>query len=391
MNFLDTNILLDYPLIIKEKEDCVIVEPVLKELDYLKDSPNYEKAKKARKAQKVLNENIDSWKYSTDYYKTEADDVLLDAVTKTDTLITNDIILQIRAKKKGVPVESFQKKIKTYSGITYLSSPDDDLFISEMFSPNFSFPYENHYFVIKGSSEQDSSLFKWEKGKLVRVSYGKSLYNSFSDKKITPRNIEQIILTDILYNTNITIVLVNGQYGAGKSLFTTLYALEQLEKGKISKIVYVPNNSQTKDTIEMGTLPGEEYAKILPYLGTLCDILGEFEVQNLYESGRLELMPISLARGRNIENSIIIVNEAQNLTEYHIKLLLGRVGEGSRIFFDGDLKQTDKRVFEEQNGLKLLTRLSESDEYKSLFAHVNLIKSERSKTAMAAQFLDEIE
>lgn len=102
-------------------------------------------------------------------------------------------------------------------------------------------------------------------------------------------------------------------------------------------------------------------------------------------------MPISLARGRNIENSIIIVNEAQNLTEYHIKLLLGRVGEGSRIFFDGDLKQTDKRVFEEQNGLKLLTRLSESNEYKSLFAHVNLIKSERSKTAMAAQFLDEIE
>ena len=132
------------------------------------------------------------------------------------------------------------------------------------------------------------------------------------------------------------------------------------------------------------------FDKILPYIGSLIDIVGDYEVSTLYSNGQLQLMPISLARGRNLENAIILVNEAQNLTEDHIKLLLGRCAEGSRIIFDGDFKQTDKKVFEDKNGLKLLSRLSESKEYGDLFAMVILNKTERSRTAEAAQFLDEL-
>ena len=57
-------------------------------------------------------------------------------------------------------------------------------------------------------------------------------------------------------------------------------------------------------------MPGEMYDKVLPYLGTLCDIIGQQNVIQLYEKGELELLPISIARGRSFEKSIILVNEA---------------------------------------------------------------------------------
>jgi predicted ribonuclease YlaK len=95
-------------------------------------------------------------------------------------------------------------------------------------------------------------------------------------------------------------------------------------------------------------------------------------------------------RGRSFDNSIIIVNEAQNLTEEHIKLLIGRIGEGSRLFFDGDQAQTDKALFKEKNGLILVSKLSDSPEYSKIFSSVKLAKTERSFAAGAADYLDEI-
>lgn len=124
-------------------------------------------------------------------------------------------------------------------------------------------------------------------------------------------------------------------------------------------------------------------------MGGLCDHLSKQQVIQLYQNEQLELMPISLARGRNIEDSIILVNEAQNLTEEHIKLLVARCGKGTRIFFDGDIKQADSNIFRQKSGLKLLTKLRFSEQYGDLFSAVKLKTIERSKTAQAAQFLDE--
>ena len=110
----------------------------------------------------------------------------------------------------------------------------------------------------------------------------------------------------------------------------------------------------------------------------------------MYEKGQLELLPISIARGRSFDNSIILVNEAQNLTEDHVKLLVARWGANTRIFFGGDIKQADASIFRQKSGLKLLTKLRFSDEYSDLFAAVRLEQIERSKTAQAAGYLDEL-
>jgi len=99
---------------------------------------------------------------------------------------------------------------------------------------------------------------------------------------------------------------------------------------------------------------------------------------------------MSFIRGRSFQDSIIIVNEAQNLTEDHIKLLLGRCGEGSRILFDGDLKQADSELFRNKNGLRLLLNLRKSPIYSKIFATVKLTTIERSLTAQSSAFLDEI-
>lgn len=137
-------------------------------------------------------------------------------------------------------------------------------------------------------------------------------------------------------------------------------------------------------------MPGEMYDKVLPYLGTLCDIIGQQNVIQLYEKGELELLPISIARGRSFEKSIILVNEAQNLTEDHVKLLVARCGEDTRIFFDGDIKQADSNIFRQKSGLKLLTKLRFSPDFSDLFSAVRLEQIERSKTAQAAGYLDEL-
>lgn len=117
------------------------------------------------------------------------------------------------------------------------------------------------------------------------------------------------------------------------------------------------------------------------------DLIGIDEVVRLMQAESLEIIPIAYMRGRNFDDTIILVNEAQNLDADHVKLLIGRVGENSRLFFDGSLQQIDSDVFKNRNGLRSLLLLPDSP-YKESFATVRLKKIERSKTAQIADYLD---
>lgn len=130
--------------------------------------------------------------------------------------------------------------------------------------------------------------------------------------------------------------------------------------------------------------------KIEGQIGPLIDLIGIDRVQKMLMEESLEIVPMSSIRGRSFNDSIIIVNEAQNLTDEHIKLLIGRCGENSRIFFDGDIKQADSNLFRNKNGLKLLLNLRKSEVYSKIFAVVKMNIIERSNTAQAAAYLDDI-
>lgn len=152
----------------------------------------------------------------------------------------------------------------------------------------------------------------------------------------------------------------------------------------------MPNNATTANTREVSAVPGDMFQKEMPYMSSLIDIVGYDEIERRFQDGTLELMPISLARGRNIENAIVLVNEAQNLTEEHIKLLIGRIADGTRIIFDGDIHQADKAVFKNSSGLKLLYKIRNS-QFADLFSVVKLNTIERSRTAQVSGFLDSID
>jgi PhoH-like ATPase len=109
-------------------------------------------------------------------------------------------------------------------------------------------------------------------------------------------------------------------------------------------------------------------------------------LERLLDQGCVEIVHLGYLRGRDIKNSIIICSEAENLTKSHIQLLIGRVGEGSNLWLDGDLKQRDKAVFEKSAGLEtMIDRLKGN----KLFGYVKLVKTERSETARLADLLDD--
>ena len=192
--------------------------------------------------------------------------------------------------------------------------------------------------------------------------------------KIYPKNPEQRCLFNALQRKDNTIIYAGGSFGTGKSFILNNYAISELEKGKISKIVYVPNNSYTENTIDIGALPGELLEKVTGQIGPLVDLVGIDEVHSMIDKEQLEVVPMGSIRGRSFQNAIIIVNEAQNLTEV----------------FDGDYKQADSAVFRNKNGLKLLLNLKDSPIYSKIFATVYLKTIERSLTAQASNFLDEL-
>lgn len=418
MLVIDTNILLDFPQIIEEEtEEMVIATDVLKELDGLKMHNNFDVQYKARRAAVIISHNMDklTWDDSLEKERYDSvDDKLIQiAKNRNAILVTNDVYLKVKAITKNVLTKAYGKT-EAYSGIkeVLITPTDDDQYnmIGRIIETGevpeeLGKIYENQYVLFKDLTlpftnkhgETDYSIydsFVCRGGYLHRLpeDYELRIKNEWCvkpEKGIGPRNPEQKCLFDILNNRDITIVYSGGKFGTGKSFVLNHFALQELEKGKIKKIVYVPNNAYTENTIDIGALPGELLDKVAGQIGPLVDLVGIDKVQDMIMRNQLEVVNMGSIRGRSFQESIIVVNEAQNLTEDHVKLLIGRVGEGSRIFFDGDLKQADSAVFRNRNGLKLLLNLRKSPIYSKIFATVQMKLTERSLTAQAASYLDE--
>lgn len=200
-----------------------------------------------------------------------------------------------------------------------------------------------------------------------------------------PRNLEQELAFDLM-NSDIPVKLISGTWGSGKTMCLCVSAIEQIRKGKFDKIVWVRNNVAVKDTEPLGALPGTEFEKLYPWVGPLADHAGGEEgIRQLMMSEQLDIVHLGYLRGRDIRNSIIMCSESENLTKEHIQLILGRVGEGSALWMDADVKQRDKVSFEKSAGVE---KTIETLKGNPLFGYVHLVKSERSEVARLADLLD---
>ena len=242
----------------------------------------------------------------------------------------------------------------------------------------------NQYILVKDSEGNITDKLKWNGEKYEHISY-KTINNEYIGK-IKPRNIQQELAFDMLQDKNTTIKIITGKFGSGKSFLMISTALQLIRDGKFDKIIWVRNNQEVKDSKPLGALPGEAYDKLLPYAMIIADHVGGRDgLEYLIKQDKVNIEHLGFIRGRDFKNSIIMCSEAENLTAQHVQLLIGRVGEGSNLWLDGDFKQTDAKVFEENSGLgRAIDRLKG----QKLFGYVRLEKTERSETAALADLLD---
>jgi len=161
-------------------------------------------------------------------------------------------------------------------------------------------------------------------------------------KLVKFKNESQKEAYDIIGEKRIT--FLSGPAGSAKSFLTVMYALDSLYKGEIGKIIL------TRPMIEaagekMGFLPGSLQEKVHPYLVPLLDLIGDYlserEIQQHLAQKTIEVCPLAFMRGRNFKNSFIAADECQNINYDQIKMLLSRIGEGTKIVLTGDSSQTD--------------------------------------------------
>lgn len=173
-----------------------------------------------------------------------------------------------------------------------------------------------------------------------------------SAKSVKAKNERQQAYLDLLKNAETPIVIATGAAGTGKTFVANAYGIEQLLSGSYKRMV-LTRPIVAVDDKNIGALPGTLVAKTAPWLMPIYDVLHKYvspkEVAAMIERGTIEVVPISMLRGRSFENTYIIADEMQNSTPAQMLMLLTRIGSGSKLVINGDPMQHD-RAFE-INGL----------------------------------------
>ncbi|MDR0939476.1 MAG: PhoH family protein [Mediterranea sp.] len=316
-------------------------------------------------------------------------------------LVTKDVNLRMKARSIGlncedyitdkvVNVDVFEKRNEVFENI-------DPALIDRIYSSRegidigeFDFRelvHPNECFVLK--SERNSVLARYNpfSRTIGRVMKGKNY-------GIEPRNAEQAFAFEILNDPDIKLVALTGKAGTGKTLLALAAALSNLNDYKqilLARPIVALSNK------DIGFLPGDAQEKVAPYMQPLFDNLNVIKRQfsptsteakriaEMQKSEQLVIEALAFIRGRSLSEMYCIVDEAQNLTPNEIKTIITRAGEGTKMIFTGDIQQIDQPYLDHQsNGLVyMIDRMKD----QNLFAHINLVKGERSELSELASNL----
>ena len=432
---VDTNVLLhDYKCIYNfEENDVVLPIVVLEELDKFKrgnDQLNFHAREFTRELDKLSGDDlfnggitlgeklgklsIETGKpYSDTLKKSFPEDTpdhrilaiasFLQEKKQKDNvvLISKDINLRMKAKAIGIPAQDYKNdKIanidELYKGINITEGVEAGL-ISKMYEEYDGIPIKDFKFKSEPTAHQYYILKNGKSSALAHYDPFNKVIDRVEKQKaygIDPRNAEQAFALDALMRPEIQLVSLTGKAGTGKTLLALAAALYQR---KLFTQIFLARPIVPLANREMGFLPGDVKEKIEPYMQPLMDNLAvikhkfsqqspEFtKIDDMLKTEKLVITPLAYIRGRSLSRVFFIVDEAQNLTPHEVKTIITRAGEGTKMIFTGDIEQIDSPYLDSHsNGLSYLSDKMRGQE---IFAHVNLVKGERSFLADLASNL----
>jgi len=205
---------------------------------------------------------------------------------------------------------------------------------------------------------------------------------------VNARNKEQHFLMDLLADESIKVLAVTGKAGTGKSLLIGAYICDLLLSKKVEKVVISKPMEVVTTSRYFGIVPGDTSEKFDPFLLNFKYLLqklagekGKNYFDLFQQKGQIEFMPLELMRGVSFgDNTIVYLDEAQNISPHVIKTLGTRMGEESRLFMSGDFNQVDIQTKGFTPGLLTVV---DSEIYKSspISAQIHLLKIERGVVA----------
>lgn len=412
---LDTNILLTAPQSITSFEDNIVIIPaiVFEELDNHKtdDGDRGYCARETIRILEALRKNSTSNENFTNGISTKSgglivvsynytDDFILD-IKKNDNkilasvnyekekdksietvLVTNDIAMRIKADTIGIKTEEYKhdtvnKDVIKYTGRKVIYVPKS--IIETLYKDKVLMFQDIEKYVTKKQKDEDGKeqtvplietnefieFVDMENNKHTALAFynGNEINPLATEKvrpyKVSPRNKGQYFLQEALLKSpeELPLVIIRGAAGTAKTFYSLAVGLHAVEKGDYNKILLSrPNVSFDAD---IGFLPGDELDKITPLLRFAKDnfemILANgsmTDIEELFESGKVSAEAMNFMRGRSINNTYILIDEAQNMTPAQAMGIITRAGLGTKVILAGDLEQIDNpKLSKYNNGL----------------------------------------
>jgi predicted ribonuclease YlaK len=404
--FYDTNALLNLQNKILDN-DFVISSISLYELEHIKtsNSKDEETRYKARKVVHLLDENSDKYVVVIPTKKTtkilnkfdldqSPDNVICACAYEYSqenniVFVSSDMCCRVIAKNVfGLQVNNISIKNETpYTGFKEIAMNDSEM--AEFYGDTNNNKYDlliNEYLIIKDTDNKIVDKFRWNGEEFLNVKFSNIKSDYFGIVK--PYNgdtYQQCALNSMSFNK---ITMLKGAAGTGKSYLALGYLFNQLEKGKIDKIIIFTNPVATANSAKLGFYPGSKDEKLLDSsIGNMLSakLGGKFAVQELIDDGKLLLLPMSDVRGYDTTgtHSGIYITEAQNMDISLMKLALQRIGEDCICIIDGDYNtQVDMSQYAGfNNGMH---RASEVFRGNDIYGEIELQNIYRSRIAKIA-------
>jgi len=315
----------------------------------------------------------------------------LAAEGKLVTLVSKDIPLRVKAGAVGLPADEYHAQDVVTSGWTGMAEVDvaaeeiDALFNDGEIDLEDArnLPCHTGIRLLGGNSHALGRVNAEKRVQLVR-----------GDREVfglRGRSAEQRVALDLLLDESVGIVSLGGKAGTGKSALALCAGLEAVLERRTQRKVVVFRPLYAVGGQDLGYLPGSESEKMGPWAQAVFDTLEGLAspavLEEVHARGMLEVLPLTHIRGRSLHDSFVIVDEAQSLERNVLLTVLSRLGAGSRVVLTHDVAQRDNLRVGRHDGVAAVI---EKLKGHPLFAHITLLRSERSPiAALVTEMLEE--